>query len=286
MDRNPPQDNAAQSPGRRRFLRRVVGAASVVVATTVYGHYIGGNDLVIESNRISISRWPADVPPLRVGLLSDLHCYSAESVARTRRAIDMLLAQSPDIVLIAGDFVSHDASQWIPEMVGAIAPVTSARLGAFGVLGNHDWWCRQAFRIAAELGAVGIPILMNQSVEVPGFPGIWIVGVDSGTDCHDRPVHALRNVPTDAVKILLVHEPDLADTVPAGFAFQLSGHSHAGQVRIFGQPILTPQLARIYKQGLMHAKNHPVYVTRGVGMVEPSIRIDCPPEVSLLTLGS
>jgi uncharacterized protein len=223
---------------------------------------------------------------LRVGYLSDFHCDTADAVERSRRATTMLMAEAPDVVLLGGDYVTNFAGRWIKRMVAAISPVTSARFGAYGVLGNHDWWSHKPFQIAAALDAAGIRISMNRSVELSGFPGVWIVGLDSGTDKHDDVDLALGSVPADAVKILLVHEPDLADKMPPGFALQLSGHSHAGQIRIFGQPILTPPLARRYKQGLMAANNHPVYISRGVGMVQPAIRIDCPPEVSMLTLGA
>ena len=287
MDRKSGQVGAPRSPARRRFLRRLLGTASALIAVGAYGHTIGANDLEVVRTRISVPSWPPHEPELRIGFLSDFHCDSDSAVNRAHRSVQMLMAESPDIVLLGGDFVTYDAAAWIDVMVAAIAPLSAAPLGAFGVLGNHDWWCHQPFQIAAGLNNVGIRILMNQAAPVPRHPGIWILGLDSATDHHDRVDLALNSTPPDAVvKILLLHEPDPADSMPAGFGLQLSGHSHGGQVRVFGRPIYTPPLAKIYQQGLMQARNHPIYVTRGIGMMGPPIRIDCPPEVSVITLGA
>ena len=89
----------------------------------------------------------------------------------------------------------------------------------------------------------------------------------------------------DTVRLLLVHEPDYADESPAGFAMQFSGHSHAGQVRVPGlPPLYCPEYGRKYPEGLRHTLTHPVYTTRGVGMMGPQMRFCCPPEVTLLIL--
>jgi predicted MPP superfamily phosphohydrolase len=55
-------------------------------------------------------------------------------------------------------------------------------------------------------------------------------------------------------------------------------------VRIFGQPVITPGMGRKYPQGLEMANNHPVYTSRGVGVLGIPVRIACRPEVTVLTL--
>ena len=84
-----------------------------------------------------------------------------------------------------------------------------------------------------------------------------------------------------------MHEPDYADEAPPGFALQLSGHSHGGQIRIPGLPAFhCPKYGRHYPEGLRQGPHHPVYTTRGVGTIGPPIRLFCPPEVTVLTLRS
>ena len=111
------------------------------------------------------------------------------------------------------------------------------------------------------------------------------MGLESCGNLVQDPVQALRGVPQDAVKILLVHEPDYADEAPVGFALQLSGHSHAGQIRLPGLPPLhCPVYGRKYPEGVQQANNHLVYTSRGVGMMGPQMRFCFQPEVTLLTI--
>lgn len=117
---------------------------------------------------------------------------------------------------------------------------------------------------------------------------LWIAGIDDvltgAPDLHN----ALRQVPVGDVTILLAHEPDYADAASRfPVHLQLSGHSHGGQVRLplLGAPIL-PSLARKYPAGLRQVGNLQLYTNRGIGVIDPPIRINCPPEITLLTLRS
>jgi predicted MPP superfamily phosphohydrolase len=87
--------------------------------------------------------------------------------------------------------------------------------------------------------------------------------------------------------VLLAHEPDYADTVAADgrVCLQLSGHSHGVQVRVpFLGPLVLPYLARKYHAGLYAVGDMRLYVNRGVGLVAPAVRLNCRPEVTLVTL--
>ena len=198
----------------------------------------------------------------------------------------MLLAQKPDVVLLTGDYVSgHQRTDWSSECALALAPLRAVRGGVFAILGNHDWWGVRPERVAGQLERGGFQVLRNQSAPLPGAPGVWLVGLDDRWMEAQNPSQALRGVPETALKILLVHEPDYADEAPRGFALQLSGHSHAGQIRLPGLPPLhCPQFGRRYPEGLQQTTQHPVYTTRGVGMMGPQVRTFCPPEVTVLTI--
>jgi len=95
-------------------------------------------------------------------------------------------------------------------------------------------------------------------------------------------------VPDGEATVALVHEPDVADYV-ARFPIdlQLSGHSHGGQVRLPGiGPIILPAMAIKYPEGLNRVGNLQVYTNRGLGVITPPVRFNCPPEVTLITLRS
>ena len=93
-------------------------------------------------------------------------------------------------------------------------------------------------------------------------------------------------IPADAAVLALWHEPDFAARTSALGAFiQLSGHSHGGQIRLPGiGPLILPSGGQRFVLGLNQVSGMPVYTTRGVGLYLPPVRLNCPPEVTLVTL--
>ena len=275
--------NKPASPARRRLLKAAAGAVAAVAAPA-YGYEVEAERLQVVRRTVRVAGWPRSAAGLRVGQLSDLHCQDARAVDRTARAARLLLAQTPDVVFLTGDFVSgHRPADWTRACADALTPLTAAPHGAHATLGNHDWACPN--RVVRDLTRGGISTLRNRAAPLPGVPGVWLVGLDScSVHAHD-PIRAMQDVPEGAAKILLVHEPDYADEAPHGFALQLSGHSHGGQIRLPGLPPLhCPVYGQRYPEGWQQAAHHPVYTTRGVGMMGPQLRFCCPPEVTLLTL--
>lgn len=275
--------NRPASPARRRFLKTAASVAVAGLGTGVYAAEWEPDHIEVVRRDVYLAGWPRAAAGLRVGQLSDLHCQSRAAAHRTARAARLLLAQKPDVVFLTGDYVSNQHRiGWATACADALAPLARAGRGAFAVLGNHDWAGPE--RVTRELTRVGFTVLRNQSVPLPGVPDVWVVGLDSRCQNAQDPIKALEGVPDDAVKLLLMHEPDYADEAPLGFALQLSGHSHAGQIRLPGLPLHCPKYGRRYPEGLQQAAHHPVYTTRGVGMMGPQMRLCCPPEVTVLTI--
>jgi predicted MPP superfamily phosphohydrolase len=96
----------------------------------------------------------------------------------------------------------------------------------------------------------------------------------------------LAKVTDDAPVILLAHEPDVAPRVPSRVALQLSGHTHGGQVRLFGwSPVVPSRYGNRLAYG--HAKfNCDVIVSGGLGCSIMPVRIGVPPEIVEVTLGA
>lgn len=282
--------NKPGSPARRRFLKTAAAGTVVGIGLPLYGHEVEAEHLEVVHQEVRLAGWPPTLAGLRIGQLSDLHCHDARAVTRTARAAQMLVAQKPDAVFLTGDYITGQGDRgWARPCAEALAPLVSAPRGVYAVLGNHDWYSghytdRQEY-VSQQLSGVGFQVLRNRSVPLPGAAGVWLVGLDDRAVGAHNPVEALQGVPETAIKLLLVHEPDYADEAPLGFALQLSGHSHAGQIRIPGLPPLhCPQYGQRYPEGLQQTTQHPVYTTRGVGMMGPQIRFCCPPEVTVLTL--
>ncbi len=278
------------SPARRRFLKTAAVTAIAGIGTAVYGHECEAEHLEVVHQTVHLPGWPESAVGMKIGQLSDLHCQDTRAVRRTARAAEMLLAQKPDLVFLTGDYITggdktDDGTDWAARCADALAPLCAAKHGVFAILGNHDWWRGRPDLVAAELTRVGFQMLRNKAAAMPGADGVWLVGLDSrSANAHD-PIKALQGVPEASLKLLLMHEPDYADEAPPGFALQFSGHSHAGQVRVPGLPPLhCPEYGRRYPEGLQQTTQHPVYTTRGVGMMGPQVRVCCPPEVTVLTI--
>jgi predicted MPP superfamily phosphohydrolase len=243
------------------------------------------DDLRVTQTDVPIADWPLSAPPLRVGQLSDMHCNGPQAIERTRRAVDLLIAQKPDVVFLTGDYISYQPQRWAGPAAEALAGLTAVAGGVFAVLGNHDYISHGAETVSRELRGIGIHVLRNTSSPLPQAPGMWVVGLESRRAHRQDVDAALASTPPEACKLLLIHEPDYADEAPPGFALQFSGHSHAGQIRLPGlRPLHCPENGRKYPEGLQQARYHRVYTSRGVGVGGPQFRLFCPPEVTILNL--
>lgn len=284
--RAPEQPDDPRRFSRRRLLRRAfVGGMALSLPTAVYAGHLGADHLVLREREVPLAAWPRELDGLRVGQITDTHCDCDRALGRVFRAVRMLLDAKPDIVLLNGDYITYKAHIWARHAVAAFQPLATAPLGAYAVLGNHDYWAGPLHWMRDALPAVGIRLLRNEAARIGPGGAAWLVGLDCVCEHRQNVDRALRGVPKSAPRVLLVHEPDYAQDSPPGFAIQFSGHSHGGQARL---PLLgwnhTPMYARIYRDGLEQAPHHPVHTSRGVGTVGPQMRFCCDPEVNVVTL--
>jgi predicted MPP superfamily phosphohydrolase len=159
-------------------------------------------------------------------------------------------------------------------------------MGMFAALGNHDVNSDHRW-ITEIIESNGIPVLRNRSIPLEtGNTRIWLAGVDDVLEGKPDLDATLRSVPSGEPVILLVHEPDFADEAARRpIDLQLSGHSHGGQVWLpgIGAPWLPP-LGREYPRGLRRVGNLSLYTNIGLGTIRLPIRLNCPPEITVLRL--
>ncbi|MGN6565086.1 MAG: metallophosphoesterase [Thermomicrobiales bacterium] len=250
-----------------------------------YAEHVAPRHLRLEDVTVPLVGLPPGLAGVRIGFLTDIHHDPGRPVALLRRAVRLLNDTRPDVILLGGDYVNSTATDIDRPL--ALLGQLRAPLGVFGVLGNHDYGAG-GDSSAARLAGAGITVLRNQSVRLvaPGGAPFWVAGLDSTARRHDDLGEALACVPAGGSRILLAHEPEVADEALARglrVDLQLSGHSHGGQVVLpgLGAPLL-PFLGRRYVSGL-HLEPT-IYTGRGVGGVPPYIRFNCPPEAAVLTL--
>jgi hypothetical protein len=256
-------------------------------------------------------RWPADLQ-LTIAVIADLHaCDPWMSLEHIQSIVARTNALNADIIVMLGDYVAGHrhvtrfipGSEWAPVLAQLKAP-----LGVHAILGNHDYWSDRAIQREGQgktvarqaLEAVGIPVYENDVTRLTkGGHSFWLAGLGDQLAYlparRFRPVHrigvddlgaTLAKVTDDAPVILLAHEPDVVAHVPNRVALQLSGHTHGGQVRLFGwSPVVPTRYGNRLAYG--HAKfNCDVVVSGGLGCSIMPFRLGVPPEIVLVTLGA
>jgi uncharacterized protein len=249
--------------------------------------WIEPNWLAVERVTVSIRGLPAEFEGYTIVQLSDLHMSPAEiTIQRVRKAVDSTNQLHPDLILLTGDFVTADQkakAETVAQELGRLQALD----GVYAVLGNHDWWQGKSLVVNA-LTQAQIPNLDNKHILLQrGDSRLYLAGVDDTWEGHENLPLALEGIPPGEVILLMAHEPDLADQVALDgrVSLQLSGHTHGGQVRIPGLPALaTPRLGRKYTDGLYALGDMQLYVTRGVGVIFPPVRLFCRPEITFITL--
>ncbi len=160
-----------------------------------------------------------------------------------------------------------------------------ASLGVYAVLGNHDHW-QKAERFTRAFEEVKLPLLENRSVvlEFAGKP-FRLAGVIDGWTQEEPPWAEL--LPEESIpRIVMTHGPDIFETLPESTALAVAGHTHGGQIVLpFLGPVYIPSRhGRRYASGLITEGKNTIFVTTGTGTSNVSLRLNCPPEIAILTL--
>ncbi len=235
--------------------------------------------------RLPLARLPAPFAGVSVALISDLHISPFMGDREVRAAVDAVLALHPDIIAVTGDFTDRFLAGR-QEVIARQLCRLRAPLGVYGVLGNHDHGPRRP-AVADAVRRAGICLLDNASVRLERKgAALYVAGVDSMREDKQDLGTAMAGVPEDGCTILLAHEGDFADlaALDRRMALQLSGHSHGGQVRLPGWPLVLPRLGRKYVEGLFRVGQMKLYVNRGIGTASLPLRLNCPAELTLIEL--
>jgi predicted MPP superfamily phosphohydrolase len=273
----------------RRDVLKGLAAVGVGTATGVaaHGYLYERHRVDVTRAVLSVSGLPEPLDGLRVGFMTDLHRSSFVSHELIASAAGLLMAERPELILLGGDYVTWGGDQRVIGDRHFVEPAAeavrglSAPHGVFGILGNHD----DDREMPAAMAARGVEILKDARTRlmVRGEP-LDLIGIRYWTT-RGRDIAAVARGAAKA-SILLAHNPwRLKEAAALSLPLMLSGHTHGGQ-------IVLPGL------GAIAARNFPIvsgqgsrdmttaFVSRGVGTIYVPIRVNCPPEVAVLTLKS
>lgn len=294
---------------RRSFLKSLLGSAAALIGTGAYAFGLEpAFRLRVQHYNVRPPKWPAGFS-LKIAVVADIHVGEPYMPAsRVAEIVDTTNALGADVTLLLGDYVAGHRFMTRQVGVAEIAPILAqlkAPLGVYSILGNHDWWDdltaqRQGHGpiIAARaLREVGIPVLENDVVrlEKQGQP-FWLAGLGDQIafprgrghfDGVDDLRGTLAKVSGGGPVILLAHEPDIFPKVPERVALTLSGHTHGGQVRLFGySPIVPSKYGNRFAYGHVVEDGRHLIVSGGLGTSILPVRFGVPPEIVLVQLGS
>ncbi|MDX1716316.1 MAG: metallophosphoesterase [Anderseniella sp.] len=294
---------------RRGFLKWLGGLALSGAALTGYAFAIEpGFRLRIQRYAFTPPRWTPGLK-LKIVCLADPHLGEPYMpLSRWQNIIDTANRLEPDLFLLLGDYTASNrfvTKRIKVDTVARACTALSAPLGTYSINGNHDWWddekaqkrmkgptlTEQAFTEA------GIRMLVNDvtRLEKDGRP-FWLSGTDSlvavktrrpgvfyGRDDIEGTV---KKVTDDAPIIHMAHEPDLFINMPDRVSLTLSGHTHGGQVRLFGySPIVPSSFGNRFAWGHIIEDGRHLVVSGGLGCSILPVRFGMPPEITLLELG-
>ena len=264
---------------RRVAIRTLVaGGFGAVAGTGAFGYLYGRHELELTRAIVPVAGWPAPLAGLRIGLLTDVHRSRWVSHEDVARAVALLMSEHPDLIVLGGDYVTWGDRRFVTPSAEALAPLR-APFGVFGILGNHD----DDRAMPSALAARGVQMLKDArtSVTIRGEV-VDLVGIRYWTRHGSDIAPLLRGAGPHPV--LLAHDPRrLSEAAALRVPLVLSGHTHGGQVVL---PMIGPLAARKFPviAGIGRREGTTMFVSRGLGTVYVPIRVNCPPEVAVLTV--
>lgn len=264
----------------RRDVTKLLAAAGAGVLTGgfVHGTFNEPHRVGLTHATLPVSGLPGAFEGMRIALLTDLHHSPLVGADDITKAVELTLAQKPDLIVLGGDYVTWGHDHFVGPIGELLAPLT-APLGVLAVLGNHD----SDDEVTAALKRNKFDVLRDERTRIMrrgdalDFVGVryWTRQVSTISKLIDAPGN---------VNVLLAHDPRrIREAAELNIPLVLSGHTHGGQIVL---PVLGAWNRGFFPtmQGTLERENSVLFVSRGIGMVYVPMRVNCPPEVAILTL--
>lgn len=262
--------------------------------------------------QLTPARWTSGLK-LRIAVIADIHaCRPWMDRKRITGICEEAQALHADLILLLGDFMPgmHRFAEPIPP-ADWVEPLSTLRapLGVHAVLGNHDYWSDRDFQrnptvepvVAKLLRQAGISVHINSAIRLSknGNP-FWLAGLGDqiailpkrdlgeteGRGIEDM-MAMLAHVTDDAPVIMMAHEPDVFLEPHPRISLTLSGHTHGGQVNLFGwRPVNASRGSELYPAGLFRKGDAELIVSKGLGCSSLPMRIGSWPEILDIELGT
>jgi predicted MPP superfamily phosphohydrolase len=264
---------------RRAILKTLIATGvGATTGTAAYGFLYGRHELSVTRATLDVTGLRDSLAGLRIGLLTDIHRSALVAHEDVARAVALMMDQKPDLIVLGGDYVTWGDRDYVGPVGDALAPL-SAPHGVFAILGNHD----DDHDMPAALARAGVQVLKDARTRLTiRGEALDLAGIRFWTKRQMDIAPIVRgSAPTT---ILLAHDPRrIAEATALNLPLVLSGHTHGGQVVL---PVIGAWAAQKFPvaEGILRRGSTTMFVSRGVGTIYVPVRVNCPPEVAILTL--
>ena len=237
-------------PRRTVLVQAAAGSAFLIgSSSSLYGTLVGRHDYTIEELGVHLPGLSKALDGFTIVQLSDIHVGSFVGDAELEAGVEFVRRAKPDLVVLTGDLIDHDArvAETLGRFVRRLVPL--AREGVTAITGNHDYYAGVVPTVQA-LERGGARVLRNQGSVIGGARGFALLGVNdimarrfdpaAGADL-DAAIRSLplvngRHAARDLPRVLLCHNPSFFERAAGKVELQLSGHTHGGQVNVVVRP--------------------------------------------------
>lgn len=251
--------------------------------------------LQVEYTTLTSANLPRDIGTLKIVYLSDIHWGPYFNDGRVEDLVSRVNALNADLILLGGDYANDSA--------GAIAffekaPKFRARIAVCGVVGNHDRTLPESNlpKLQAAMFNASVTPLVNEVGQIRmGAGSIYVAGIDDWNNGRPDIAKLAAQVKQNDYVIFLSHSPeaiptalkaDTADGRRGWYDLGLFGHTHGGQIALFGEALNIANVPARYQGGWLQENRIDMLVSRGVGTSLMPIRLFRPPQIHVITVKS
>lgn len=256
----------------------MAGGVGAAVGGVAYGLAYSRHNIQVVRTSVGVSGLNPALEGLRIGLITDLHHSEMVPAEDIARAASLMMQERPDMIVLGGDYVTWADRSYMGPCSEALQGLT-APFGVYAVVGNHD----DDRDMPAALMSHGYEVLRDArtTVRIRG-KHVDLVGLRFWTR---RPRDIARLIRgAESTVILLAHDPRrLEEAAALNVPLVLSGHTHGGQVVLPGLGAIAARKFPVVAGTGRRGKTS-IFVSRGVGTVYVPYRLNCPPDVSVITL--
>lgn len=253
-------------------------ALPVACLILVYG-YINYKHPRVEEIKVTTAR-KTEGQTLRIVAVSDVHLGYGTGVSALQKYVDLINAQQPDVVLIAGDLIDNSIQPLIGKPFDKVLAQIHAPQGIYMVPGNHEY-ISDVNKVKQYLKQTPITLLQDSIVTLPG--GIQLLGRDDRSNKHRQPLSwLLERTDRSRPVIVLDHQPyHLAQADSLQVDLMICGHTHRGQVFP-----LNLMVDRMYEQshGYRQWQHAHIWVSSGLSLWGPPFRIGTHSDLAVIEI--